>query len=469
MWSLSKPNAVLWPKLKTTDLYFDKKEDNCYSFDINLWQGNPDSKLEPLAAFLTQNKIEDLTIFVPDDVVVTKSFIYDSQISQIDAAEVSVLAQSAVQFKVDPESIEYSLLPTADKTIILAKIFNQAKLEVLRQNLSHFNLKTTNLVPVSSAVTQVMANFCDQKYFVIYPSHSRNYTLILAKGEAVYLTANLKGPSLEIQKVINYSNLYFSSPVNKVYYPQGEEIEVTATTALETTQFSESQIAQKLNKPANLPLPVLGIFQSSKKDSQADIIKPTTDYPLTTSQKTMEITENKKNILPLIAVFVLTASLASIAIWYVMNRNGEEEQLVSNVVPTEIPVYPTEIPTPTLVPVDKGLKIQVLNATSINGQAATLKNKLTELGFTDISVGNSTEKLTSNEIRLKSEFAAAQDYFTQSMPDFPATFTTDLKDSSKYDAVFLIGTNLSNPQASAADESDTTDTPAPTTKSTPTP
>ncbi len=185
----------------------------------------------------------------------------------------------------------------------------------------------------------------------------------------------------------------------------------------------------------------------------------------------METTETKKNILPLVAVFVLTASLASVAIWYALNRGDQSQPSTANVTPTEIPVYPTEAPTPTPVPIDKKIKIQVLNATSINGQAATLKEKLVGLGFTNITVGNSNEKVDGNEIRLKSSLSDASEYFVQSMPYFPASISAELKDTSNYDVVFVIGSDLNNPSPASMGDSppssqaETT----PTVKATPTP
>ena len=97
-----------------------------------------------------------------------------------------------------------------------------------------------------------------------------------------------------------------------------------------------------------------------------------------------------------------------------------------------------------MVEIDKDLKLQVLNATDINGQAATLKQVLTKLGFTSIAVGNNSTNLTSNQIRVKSELATSSAYFTSALAgQFDATIATDLDESSPYDVIFLIGTDLS--------------------------
>jgi hypothetical protein len=178
---------------------------------------------------------------------------------------------------------------------------------------------------------------------------------------------------------------------------------------------------------------------------------------------------NKKNILPLIAVFVFTAALASVIIWFVLNRNSSTnlENPSNNNQETVVPTseaLPTDTPTPTPAEISKTIKLQVLNATDINGQAATLKEKLSTLGFKNIAVGNSKEKLTTNKIQLKPSQASAQAYFESALGSyFPATFTTDLKESSTYDVVLMIGTDLSTGGAAPSQV-----TAAPTVKATPT-
>ena len=186
--------------------------------------------------------------------------------------------------------------------------------------------------------------------------------------------------------------------------------------------------------------------------------------------------ENKKNILPLIAVFVVTAAIASIIIWFVLNRNNTKVAgditPVDNAVPTvdQTAATPTEIPSPTAMPsvadISKKIKIQVLNSTDINGQAATLKAKLVGMGFTSVTVGNSKDKKTANELQTKASMASASAYFENKLAGyFDATVTNDLPASSNYDVVFNIGTDLS--KGTAPPSADTTTTiPTPTKKTT---
>jgi hypothetical protein len=441
----SKPKLILWPKAKTVDLYIDRKENNTLSFDINLWQKCSDKDLESLGLYVKQNKFSSVSVLIPDDVIFTKSFTYDTKIDSIDKKEVIGLASSLVNFKIDPSALEYKLTQINDKTIIQSFIYDKPKIDQLKSNLETIGVKINQLTPVSAAISNTISSIYKQEFFLIYPLNDQEYTLLLSKNNSVYLTINIKGPSLDIQKIVNYSNFYFSSITKKIYVPAERDLEIVTTTEMDKTSYSESQIAQSLSKASNLPLPVLGEITTSVAHN--DIIVPSTN--ISSPPKNME--NQKKNILPIVAVFIFTAALASVIIWVVLNRNnnGIESPTDSDV--TETTISPTEIPlpSPTVAEISKKIKIQVLNATDINGQAATLKAKLVALGFENVAVGNAKENVTANSVQVKSASTSA--YFTSKLvTDFPATYTTDLKSTATYDAVFTIGTDLSTGTAAVS-------------------
>lgn len=464
----SKPKAVIWPKANSVEIYLDKKDNNTLTFDINLWEEKGIADLQPILVYLKQNRIDSCSVLIPDDVVSTKSFIYDSQISNIDKKEVISLVESSVPFKVDPDSIQYNLVSGENKTIIQAIIFDQKKVNILNnlnKNLSLLNLKINTTRPVSASIANVIKNYFKQEYFFLYPLSSTEYTLFLAKADSVYLTAIVKGPTLDIQKIINYSNLYFASPTKKIYTPNNKELELPASGNLEKTPYSESQIANEAKKASNLPLPVLGLFiEANIVPSISAPVDKIQNNPITNISSTPKM-ENKRNILPIIAVFIFTAALASVIIWYVLNRGNDTTietptETPSSEVTPAVEIIPTSAPTPTVADISKSIKIQVLNATDINGQAATAKAMLTDLGFTSVTVGNSKEKATENKVQLKPSLSTASAYFQSKLDgQFPATYTTDLKETGTYDAVFIIGTDLKTGAPAAA----------PTTKATATP
>jgi hypothetical protein len=439
----SRPKAVLWPKANSVDLYLDKSENNIFSLDLNLWHTCSASELQSLDLLLSQNSVTECTILVPDDIVFTKSFIYDSEITSIDKNEVIGLAESFINFKIHPDFIDYRLIPSSGKTIILAHIFEHSKINTLETNLKSLHLKSYSLKSVSDSIAHIISQKFDGEYFLIFPQSLGEYTLLLAKNDAVYLTSTLKGKELEIQKIINYSKLYFPTLTTKFYIPSDVELDITAQTTLDKTPYDQTALAATFKKASNLPLPVLGLFISKMAPpviiNQADIsLKP-------------PIMENKKNILPFIAVFVATTAIASIIIWFVLNKDNSTviETPVTNVTPTVMVEAPTETPVPTAAEISKKLKLQVLNATDINGQAALLKTKLTNLGFTSIAVGNAKENLTTNQIKIKASQSTASAYFVQSLAGFfDAVPTLDLPATSTYDVVFYIGTKLSTSEES---------------------
>lgn len=464
----SKPKLIIWPKTKVVELYIDRKENNTLSFDLNLWQKCNDKDLEALSLYFRQNKFDSISVLVPDDVVFTKSFTYDSKIDNIDKKEVISLATNLVNFPIDPDAIEYKLTQANDKTIIQAFIYDKPKLDQLKSNLNIIGIGVNKFTSVSTAISNTISSIYKQEFFLIYPLNDQEYTLLLSKNNSVYLTVNLKGPSLDIQKIINYSTFYFSNITQKIYIPEGRDLEITTTTQMDKTLYSESQIAQSLSKASNLPLPVLGEITSSVLIN-ADIISS----PNNISSSSTKMENKKRNILPIIAVFIFTAALASVGAWFFLNKNsGEVASPTSTSEETSQPtVAPTATatPKPTIAEIEKDIKIQILNATEINGQAATLKAKLVALGFKNINVGNAKETATENSVQVKSASTSA--YFESKLDtDFPATYTAELKSNATYDAVFTIGTDLSSMSSStsstASDEETTPTVTKAATKST---
>ncbi len=458
----SKPKVVLWPKEQTVDLFIDKSENNIFSVDINLWKNSSESEIQSLNLLLSQNNIDSCTILIPDDVVFTKSFIYDTEIKTIDKTEVAGLAESFVHFKIHPDYLDFKLIPISGKTIILSHIFDRTKIDALKVNLSLLKLKSFNFESVSQSITNIISSRFDNEYFLLYPLNQNEYTVLLSKKDSVYLTSNIKGPSLDIQKIINYSNLYFSSPTTKLYTPGDRELEIISTSTLDKTPYSETQLAKDFNKPSNLPLPVLGTFIPITHS--ADII--TTVHNNSVKPKM----ENKKNFIPFVIVFLVTALIASAVIWFVLNKDKsttvENPTVNPDVIPTQIET-PTVAPSPTIADINKNIKLQVLNATDINGQAAVLKEKLTSLGFTSIAVGNAKENSTVNKIELKPSLSSVSAYFQSQLSGyFDAVPTTDLKETSTYDVVFTIGTDLG--KSTITTGSDESGSVTPTKKPTPT-
>lgn len=457
----SKPKVVVWPKDKSIEIYFHRKDNNFFSIDINLWTEKQTKDLESFIFFLRQNKIDSVSVLIPDDVAVTKSFVYDTKIESIDIKEVIGLASGFINFKIDPDSIDYSLIQTEDKTIINSIIYDKSKFDNLKNNLTQAGLKIEFYQPVSAAISSVISTICLSEFFLIYPLNEHEYTLLLSKNNQVYLTSNFKGPDLDIQKTVNYAQLYFSNPVKKIYYPDNRQIEIVTSTEMEKTPYNESQIVQSFRLPSNLPLPVISPISG--------IIKSSPDINSLKKQMTP-----KKNILPIIAVAIFSFAIVSFLVYYFMtNKKDSTENLEGdlqseNISPTSIlEVTPSQAPTPTVAEIDKDIKIQVLNATdpAVDGLAAFFKAKLVSLGFENVSVGTGTKKASENSVQTKS--ASVSSYFESTLGDYlPAEYTEDLKTTSTYDVIFTIGTNISN--TSTTVKTTVTPTKAATATATPT-
>lgn len=452
----NKNKTFIWIKEKGLDIFFDREENNVFNLDINLLTSHTAEELILVSAFIKQHSLKECTVLIGDDIAVTKSFIYDSVISTIDKKEVIGLAESFIPFPIDPDNIEYEIIPKESKTIIRATIYNKAKLDTLKANLQLLGIVSTVFTSVSTAISHVISKFYKEQYFLIYPISKNEFTFFLADQNKVYLTSNIKGPSLDIQKLINYAQLYFSHPIKKVFVPGNLELEINTTTEIEKTPYNEAQIAKDLKKASNLPLPILGLFNA--------IISIRINNSAPKAEKTME---NKKNYLPIIAVFVITAALASIIIWFILNRNKTDINTpIVETVETSQEEIPTEAPVPTVAEISKDLKIQVLNATTINGQAATVKEMFTKLGFQSIAVGNAKDSaVTSNKISYKASVIGVKEYLTSKLTDFSANYTSDLKESSSYDIVVTIGVDLKTGSVAVDDDADSP-TIKPTTKPT---
>ncbi len=467
----SKPKVIIWPQANSVEVFIDKDSNNHVSFDISLSKPQTQADLEPIIFFCKKNNIKDIHLLLSDDLVLTKSFVHDSTISQIDQNELSLLAKSSVDFEIDPNFIVSSLVPRQGKTIIKSHILKPKKFTNLVVNLKSLGLNIISLTSVSQALAHLFTNFYDQDYFLLFPLSKTRRLFFLAQKGSVYLSEVLKGDKLEVQKIINYSKLYFDTLTTKFFSPSDSKLNLVTSSQLDTTTYDASQINLKFNKLSNLPLPILSLFTSTSKPDPNNLLSPAIMNQVNMSDQTNNSTSvspptvnvspaQKKNTLPVIAVFVITASIVSIVIWFVLNQNDQvtspetenQPEVSENIAPTS-----TIAPTPTLAEISQDIQLQVLNATDINGQAASFKATLVKLGFTDVSVGNSTERLTQNEIRIKSDGSDIATYFTQKLADsFPFVVKTTLDQDSKFDAVFIVAKDLRDTPVPSEPESDST-------------
>lgn len=433
----SKPKIVLWPKVDSLEIYLDQNDNNTLSFETDLWQEQSEDSLKNLASFFQQNKISEVYVLLNDNYVITKTFIYDSVVTKLDPNEVITLAKDSIDFKISPESVTFDLEANNSRTLVRTRIFNQEKFQILTNNLQKLSLKVLDFETVSSSVIKLYSNIDNGQYFFFYPINNHDYVAILANKGNVYLTSIIKKTLPELKKLLNYAQAYFSNKEPIQYLPN--------------VNYNESDICQRFQKTSNLPLPALSFFVGTSKPSSivqtTAIIEPETPPPTSniidsTPKPFTPMENNKKSLLPIIAVFIITAIVASVIVWFILNQNKNTDNATPGGETAEVTIAPvmTAAPIPTVAEISKTLKIQILNATDINGQAATIKASLTKLGFTDLSTGNSKETATSNQIQIKKTIAP--DYFLQNVTEFATATTSELAATSTYDVVFIIGVDL---------------------------
>lgn len=431
----SRPGAVFWPRPKTLDIYLGRKENNNFTLEINLWEEKSLSDLQSVSDFLKQNRINQCSILIPDDVVHIKSFIYDTKITSIDKKEVINLASSSVDFEINPDFFTFTLIQRPDKTIIHTLIYEPSKIAAFNANISRLGITVQKVSPVSAAVGRIISQLCSDDFFALYPLDDNQTVLFLCQQNQVYLSHVVKGPNSRVQKILNYSQLYFANPSKKLYSLSRLPADLVAAPDFSRTVLDEVELNQQYRQPLNLPLPVTSLLSAIIKPMEVSLSSPSSPPP-------------KKNIFPVIAAFLITAIIASAGIWFFFNRQVTTDEVPlepSAATPTEAVTPTSPPPTPTLADakLNPKLKIQVLNATDINGQAATLKSDIAKLGFTNIAVGNNAEKLTANQIQVKPSLSASVSaFFSEKLKSFPAEVSSTLKENGTYDIIFVIGTKL---------------------------
>ncbi len=457
-----KPSVCIWPKSHSLEIFIDRKENNHFVFEFDLWQSLPDQDATSLHSFFKTIAGKNIFLLLPEEVATTKSFTYESSIDSLTKDEIIAMLSSVINFKIDPDHLIYKLEDSGTKTIIRVSLIDTQKIDVLKANIEKIGIKITDYQPMSLSIVNVISQFYDKTYSLIYPIDPPQYLFILSKNNKIFLTDTIKGVSLDIKKKINYSKLYFGKSAEKLFIPSDFQTDLKVGEKIEKNPFDEAKISSKLGKSANFPLPVLSFFDATlyKQIKQTtDIIKITKLENFQNKVPKME-DKKKKNPLVILLVFIASLSIVSAILWFLLNK--QDGSIVSPTSQNQTPTpddqsVPTQAPTSTPQPVvdlAKDLKIRVLNATDINGQAATFKNDLVALDFEDISVGNSSETLTKNTVKYKASIEGVESYITANLASFSqADFDDSLNDDDTYDIIFLIGQDLTpEPTEEPADE-----------------
>jgi len=173
---------------------------------------------------------------------------------------------------------------------------------------------------------------------------------------------------------------------------------------------------------------------------------------------------SNKGIFIVIAVIVI---LLGGGIWFLLS-GGDEEPISEDISPTPVE---EEAPTPTQVELNKSeVRIEVLNGTSISGEASKLETVLSELGYSDIEVGNADS--SDNEATEVNFSSSVTDNIKEEIVSELESIYADVsvKDSflDELDVRIIIGYRKGYTPAPKATNAPTK-TPTPTTSVTPSP
>jgi len=144
-----------------------------------------------------------------------------------------------------------------------------------------------------------------------------------------------------------------------------------------------------------------------------------------------------------------------------------------NVTPIENKETSTPIPTKSPEPVKKSeVSIEIQNGTGITGEAKLLQDKLKALGYTDITVGNSssTDNTETTVTFLKNLSQTAQDEIKKELESFYKKVNVKTSSTQKSDVVIITGlrgSQTSKPSATATPKATSTASPSATPTTTP--
>lgn len=125
---------------------------------------------------------------------------------------------------------------------------------------------------------------------------------------------------------------------------------------------------------------------------------------------------------------------------------------VKKVTPRVVPVVQESVAAPTITPVPtsatirpsadviRALSVQVLNASGVSGQAASLSSRLKQLGFVDIKSANSSQN-PGNTLVIVSPAAAtsAGDFISQFVREIYPDYKLQQNSEAEFDITIIIG------------------------------
>jgi hypothetical protein len=214
--------------------------------------------------------------------------------------------------------------------------------------------------------------------------------------------------------------------------------------------------------------------ESQNQETQTPNVRQETAPPPSSGVSFPTVGQPKKSGGPktilIVGILILVGILGFFIYQSARNKNGE---VLNEPTPFENLNNPSggltvTTPTPSSTPetVDKTkVKIQVQNGTGISGEAAYLQTQLKGLGYTSVSIGNSTQNLIATQVSFASTLTSeVVSEITAKLNTLYQSVTTTTSVSTTYDVVIITGL-----RKGATPKPSVTPTATPASTSTPTP
>lgn len=215
-------------------------------------------------------------------------------------------------------------------------------------------------------------------------------------------------------------------------------------------------------------------------ENKQDPLQSPDNQPSRTRVGFPQAREEKKSPIKLILIILVVLAVLGGIVWYLFGRKSLPA--TDEVTPTSFIQQSTPIPTPTEEPIERsGVSIQILNGTGIAKAAASLQEKLQELGYTEFELGNaSSQNYKSCEVTFDTRLPqSVQDEILELLQEIYQDVESSTESLDEFDVKIITGyprgytptptqRPTSTPAAKLTPSSTGTVTPSPSAPPTPT-
>lgn len=194
----------------------------------------------------------------------------------------------------------------------------------------------------------------------------------------------------------------------------------------------------------NVTADVEKVLDDLASETKIESSHPVQSNPLTEANVAMPRqsgSSKKWVILPIALIIIIFGAIVYFREEIIAKLNNSQASTKTETIATVTPT-PQLTPTPTPISLDRSqYQVRVLNGTTQNGEASKLADKLKEMKWQILKVGNATNSATPKTlVRVKSKTQEAGGVMVSDLAsDLSATISADLKSQDKADIEVVIG------------------------------